>query len=204
MVCIGCRRDWDPALLWLWCRPAAAALIPPLAWELPYALGVALKKQKKKKKKKKENELCHLIKPCTLEKIQVANSLAAKPRGTWCLPTKLSASLPSLPMSSLACPGHLEPAKLSALAHAVLSTWNALLMLLRLAGSSSTFWSRVEPYLLRDGLIYHTQVLPAPGPSLQGTQDHQQMFTCMVGSLYGTVISATSRPTAGSSSVLCF
>ena len=37
-------KDW--ALPWLWCRPAAAALIPPLAWELPTA-GVALKKQKK-------------------------------------------------------------------------------------------------------------------------------------------------------------
>ena len=33
----------DPALLW--CRPAAVALIRPLAWESPYALGVALKKQ---------------------------------------------------------------------------------------------------------------------------------------------------------------
>ena len=33
----------DLALLWLWCRPAAAALIRPLAWELPYAAGVALK-----------------------------------------------------------------------------------------------------------------------------------------------------------------
>ena len=33
----------DPALLWLWCRLAAAALIGPLAWELPYAEGAALK-----------------------------------------------------------------------------------------------------------------------------------------------------------------
>ena len=39
----------DPALLWLWCRPAAAAPIGPLAWELPYAAGVALKSQEKKK-----------------------------------------------------------------------------------------------------------------------------------------------------------
>ena len=31
--------EWakDPALLRLWCRPAAAALILPLVWELPYA-----------------------------------------------------------------------------------------------------------------------------------------------------------------------
>ena len=32
----------------LWCRPAAAALIQPLAWELPYATGMALKRKKKK------------------------------------------------------------------------------------------------------------------------------------------------------------
>ena len=31
-------------LLWLWCRLAAAALIRPLALELPYAARVALKK----------------------------------------------------------------------------------------------------------------------------------------------------------------
>ena len=36
--------------LWLWCRPTAAAPIRPLAWELPYAVGVALKSEKKKKK----------------------------------------------------------------------------------------------------------------------------------------------------------
>ena len=44
--------DWlskDPVLLWLWCRPAAVALIGPLAWEPPYAVGVALKRKKKKK-----------------------------------------------------------------------------------------------------------------------------------------------------------
>ena len=40
----------DRALLWLWHRLAAAAPIQPLAWELPYATGVALKRQKKKKK----------------------------------------------------------------------------------------------------------------------------------------------------------
>ena len=35
----------DPALLWLWNRLAAAAPIRPLAWEPPYAEGVALKRQ---------------------------------------------------------------------------------------------------------------------------------------------------------------
>ena len=39
----------DSALLWLWCRLAAIALIRILAWELPYAVGVALKILKKKK-----------------------------------------------------------------------------------------------------------------------------------------------------------
>ena len=32
----------DLALLWLWHRPTAAALIRRLAWKLPYATGVAL------------------------------------------------------------------------------------------------------------------------------------------------------------------
>ena len=44
------RRGSDPTLLWLWHRPAAAALIWPLAWELPYAMGTALKRKKKKKR----------------------------------------------------------------------------------------------------------------------------------------------------------
>ena len=41
----------DPELLWLWCRLAATALILPLAWELPYAAGAALKRPQKKKKR---------------------------------------------------------------------------------------------------------------------------------------------------------
>ena len=36
----------DLGLLWLWCRPVAVPLIRPLAWEPPYATGVALKKTK--------------------------------------------------------------------------------------------------------------------------------------------------------------
>ena len=32
----------DPKLLWLWPWPAAAAPNQPLAWELPYAEGIAL------------------------------------------------------------------------------------------------------------------------------------------------------------------
>ena len=41
--------DSDPVLLWLWCRPAAVAVIQPLAWERPCAEGETLKRQKKKK-----------------------------------------------------------------------------------------------------------------------------------------------------------
>ena len=41
----------DPALLWLWRKLAATALIRPLAWEPPYVAGAAIKKKKKKPKK---------------------------------------------------------------------------------------------------------------------------------------------------------
>ena len=40
----------DLALLWLWRRLAVAPLTQPLAWELPYAAGAALKRKRKKKK----------------------------------------------------------------------------------------------------------------------------------------------------------
>ena len=36
-------------LLWLWHKLAAIALTQSLAWELPYAMGAALKRQKQKK-----------------------------------------------------------------------------------------------------------------------------------------------------------
>ena len=51
---VDCRRDSDSALLWLWCRPVAAALIGPLAWEPPYAAGAAQEVAKKRPKKKKK------------------------------------------------------------------------------------------------------------------------------------------------------
>ena len=55
MTCgVGQRYGLDLALLWLWHRPVAAALIRPLAWEPPNAEGVALKRPKEKEKKKKE------------------------------------------------------------------------------------------------------------------------------------------------------
>jgi len=36
----------DLMLQWLWCRPAAIALIPPLAQELPYDASEAVKQKK--------------------------------------------------------------------------------------------------------------------------------------------------------------
>ena len=42
---VGRRCGSDLALLWLWHTLAATARIQPLAWELPYAEGVSLKKK---------------------------------------------------------------------------------------------------------------------------------------------------------------
>ena len=42
-------------LLWLQHRPAATVPIRPLAWELLYAEGEALKRPKEKKRKKERN-----------------------------------------------------------------------------------------------------------------------------------------------------
>ena len=50
---VGRRHGSDPKLLWLWRRPASAALIRPIAWEPPYA-GVALEKAKRQKQKNKQ------------------------------------------------------------------------------------------------------------------------------------------------------
>ena len=48
---VGHGLSLDPTLLWLWCRPAAAAPTGPLAWELSYATGMGIKSKKRKEKK---------------------------------------------------------------------------------------------------------------------------------------------------------
>ena len=58
---VGHRHSWDHALLWLWWRLAAVAPIRSLAWEPPYAAGVASEKAKRQKKKKKKDKC-----PCSL------------------------------------------------------------------------------------------------------------------------------------------
>ena len=59
---VGRRLSSDLVLLWLWCRPVATVEIQPLAWEPPYATGVAQKRQKLNKYKiKKPRGFCALI-----------------------------------------------------------------------------------------------------------------------------------------------
>ena len=41
---VGLRLGSDPVLLWLWHWPAATGPIRPLAWEPPYAVGMAIEK----------------------------------------------------------------------------------------------------------------------------------------------------------------
>ena len=53
---VGRRCGSDLACLRFWCRLTATALIGPLAWEPPYAMGVALNKTKKEKERKKERK----------------------------------------------------------------------------------------------------------------------------------------------------
>ena len=49
---VGLRCGSDPTLLWLWYRSVAAAPIEPLAWDPPYAMSVALKRQQTNKQTK--------------------------------------------------------------------------------------------------------------------------------------------------------
>ena len=50
---IGRRHSSDLALLWLWRRPRAIALIRLLTWGLPCAADVALQKRQKTNKQKR-------------------------------------------------------------------------------------------------------------------------------------------------------
>ena len=43
-------------MLWLWLRWAAAVLIQPLAWEMSYAVGTALKRKEMKEREKERKE----------------------------------------------------------------------------------------------------------------------------------------------------
>ena len=50
-LCCRSHMHSDLALLWLWCRLAAVALIRFLGWEAPYAIDAALKSKTKQTNK---------------------------------------------------------------------------------------------------------------------------------------------------------
>ena len=54
---VGGRLGWDLALMCLWPKLVAAALIWPLAWELPYAL----EKKKKRERESKSSRFFHCV-----------------------------------------------------------------------------------------------------------------------------------------------
>ena len=62
-------------MLWLWCRLSAVALIRLLAWEPPYAMGVALKSHTKKSKNITITEIENLLK-ATNSRIQEAEQIS--------------------------------------------------------------------------------------------------------------------------------
>ena len=71
---VGYRYCLDLVLLWLWRRPAAVAPIGPLAWELPYAAGAAVKSKKKTKIRATTMVECgrSTKRPCLLLRVAVA------------------------------------------------------------------------------------------------------------------------------------
>ena len=58
---VGRRCSLDLALLRLWYRPAAVALIRLLAWEPPHVVGAALKKKKKRERTHGMEEFANLM-----------------------------------------------------------------------------------------------------------------------------------------------
>jgi len=53
---VGRRRGLDPTLLWLWCRPAAVALIRFWAWESPYAEAASLEKRQQQQQQQQQQQ----------------------------------------------------------------------------------------------------------------------------------------------------
>ena len=68
---IGQRHSSDPVLLWFWRRLAATAPIRPLAWEPPYAMGVALEETQKDQKTNKQAKIWGVT--CVLRSVQLSN-----------------------------------------------------------------------------------------------------------------------------------
>ena len=98
---VGSRGGSDPKLLWLlWSRLAAAALIWPLAWELAYAAGAALKETNKPKERERqrkdkhpssnrreESDICHqncFTDQCLLDEGQLSVGAGVGLFKKWC------------------------------------------------------------------------------------------------------------------------
>ena len=71
---VVCRYSLDPTLLWVWQRPAGTVPIQPLAWELPYAMGEALKRKKKKYMKRNQTKILEMEVTIAEMKIEIFNS----------------------------------------------------------------------------------------------------------------------------------
>ena len=95
---VGRRRSSDLVLLWLWCRPVAAALIRPLARELPWATGLALKRQKKNQLTRALPKRVHILAPPSFLRMDSSSLLSMvflvwkrrKSLGNWVDETVLS------------------------------------------------------------------------------------------------------------------
>ena len=70
--------------MWLWHRLAATALIRPLAWGPPHAVGVTLKRQDKKKKKEEEEESFRALKNLMIFNFQYCYELNCIPPNSGC------------------------------------------------------------------------------------------------------------------------
>ena len=73
---VGHRLDSDLALLWFWHRPAATGPIRPLAWEPPYATGVAPEKTERQKIKLRKEILEKLLKVTYQRTVQNCMSIS--------------------------------------------------------------------------------------------------------------------------------
>ena len=71
---VGHRCSSDPVLQQLWYRPAATAPIGPLAQELPYATGMAIKREKVKSAASKDDQG---------QKLQVLRAVSERKRAHW-------------------------------------------------------------------------------------------------------------------------
>ena len=77
-------------MLWLWPRPAAIALLRPLAWEHPYATGVALRRQTNKQTKLDHIKLLEENIGQTLSDINNSNIFSDPPPRIRTIKTKIN------------------------------------------------------------------------------------------------------------------